>query len=258
MDQPNSYPSEKAFYPDAPLKVKELPQEMRPREEFLRRGAANVPDEVLLAIILRTGIPGKNVTELSRELLRRYNGLANLSKVDFEELLGLGIKGLGRVKCMELASALEISRRVMEHNRQHDKLEDTPAIRNPESAYLLLAPLARGLHQEIFWALLLNTKNRLIGQPIETTRGLIDSSPVHPREVFTKAVRYSAAAVILAHNHPSGDPTPSKEDIDITRRLIEAARIIGIRVTDHLIIGKPSGTSPGYISLREQNLVSFV
>ncbi|MDD4101807.1 MAG: DNA repair protein RadC [Kiritimatiellae bacterium] len=257
MDLQNSYPSDKSFYSETPLTVKELPQEMRPREEFQRRGAANVPDEVLLAIILRSGVPGKNVTEMARELLRRYQGLDKLCQVDFEELRSLRIKGLGKVKCMELACALEISRRVTEHRRQLEKRNDDPPIRDPESAYRLLAPLARGLQQEIFWALLLNTKNRLIGQPVETSRGLLDTSPVHPREVFTKAVRYSAASVILAHNHPSGDPTPSKEDLDITRRLIEAARIIGIRVVDHLIIGKPSDTSPGYLSLREQNLVSF-
>ncbi|HPB10668.1 MAG TPA: DNA repair protein RadC [Kiritimatiellia bacterium] len=242
---------------DTPLTVKELPQEMQPREEFARRGAANVADEVLLAILLRTGVPGKNVTELARELLRRYKGLANLCHAEFEELRNLKIKGLGTVKCMELAAALEISRRALTHQQRHDSRDDACPVREPESVYRLLAPLARGLQQEVFWTVLLNTKNRLIGQPIETTRGLLDTSPVHPREVFAKAVRYSAASVILAHNHPSGDPTPSKEDIDITRRLIEAARILGIRVLDHLIVGKPSPTSPGFVSLRERNLVSF-
>ena len=158
---------------------------------------------------------------------------------------------------MELAAALEISRRALTHQQRHDSRDDACPVREPESVYRLLAPLARGLQQEVFWTVLLNTKNRLIGQPIETTRGLLDTSPVHPREVFAKAVRYSAASVILAHNHPSGDPTPSKEDIDITRRLIEAARILGIRVLDHLIVGKPSPTSPGFVSLREKNLVSF-
>jgi DNA repair protein RadC len=257
MATPPSYPLEPTVYPDTPLTVKELPQEMRPREEFLRRGAGNVPDEVLLAILLRTGIPGKNVTELARELLRRFNGLANLAHADFEELHSLKLKGLGHVKCMELAAALEISRRAMQHQQQHASRKDDPPLRDPESIYRLLAPLARGLQQEVFWAVLLNTKNRLIGQPIETSRGLLDASPVHPREVFNKAVRYSAASVILAHNHPSGDPAPSKEDLAITRRLVEAARILGIRVIDHLIIGTPSPTSPGYVSLRECGLADF-
>ena len=257
MDPHPSYPPERAVYPDTPLTVKELPQEMRPREEFQRRGAENVPDEILLAILLRTGVPGKNVTELARELLRRYGGLANLSKADFEELRSLKIKGLGKVKAMELAAALEISHRAMAHHRQQEVRPDEAPIREPEGVYRILAPLARGLQQEIFWALLLDTKNKLIGRPVETTRGLLDTSPVHPREVFSKAVRYSAASVILAHNHPSGDPTPSKEDIDITRRLVEAARILGIRVVDHLIVGKPSPSGSGYVSLREKNLVAF-
>jgi len=253
MARQPSYPPERAVYPDTPLTVKELPQEMRPREEFLRRGAENVPDEVLLAILLRSGMPGKNVTELARELLRRYNGLADLSKADCDELLGSRIKGLGKVKCMELAAALELGRRAAHQGPRHD----APAIREPESVFRIVSPLARTLQQEIFWVLLLDTKNKLIGQPVETTRGLLDTSPVHPREVFSKAVRYSAASVILAHNHPSGDPTPSKEDIDITRRLIEAARILGIRVVDHLVVGKPSTSTPGFVSLREKNLVAF-
>jgi len=253
MDRQPSYPPERAIDPDAPLTVKELPQEMRPREEFQRRGAENVPDEILLAILLRSGVPGKNVTELARELLRRYSGLANLSKADHAELLGCKIKGLGKVKAMELAAALELGRRAAQQGPRHE----SPAIREPESVYRIVSPLARTLQQEIFWVLLLDTKNKLIGQPVETTRGLLDTSPVHPREVFSKAVRYSAASVILAHNHPSGDPTPSKEDLDITRRLIEAARILGIRVVDHLIVGKPSAATPGYVSLREKNLVAF-
>ena len=257
MDPRPSYPPDRAVYPDSPLTVKELPQEMRPREEFLRRGAENVPDEVLLALLLRSGVPGKNVTELARELLRRFRGLEHLVKADFHELHGLKIKGLGRVKCMELAAALEISRRARAHHHRQEARGDDLPIREPEAVYRILAPLARGQQQEIFWAVLLNTKNRVIGLPIETSRGLLDSSPVHPREVFTKAIRYSAAAVILAHNHPSGDPTPSKEDVDITRRLIEAAKILGMRVIDHLVVGKPSDQSPGYVSLREKNLVAF-
>ena len=253
MDQPPSDTPDRTVYPDAPMTIRELPVEMRPREEFLRRGAENVPDEILLALLLRTGVRGKNVTELARELLRRFGGLVGLSRADCEELLGSGIKGLGRVKCMELAAALELGRRAAQQGPRHD----APAIREPESVYRIVSPLARTLQQEIFWVLLLDTKNKLIGQPVETTRGLLDTSPVHPREVFSKAVRYSAASVILAHNHPSGDPSPSKEDIDITRRLIEAARILGIRVVDHLIVGKPTANSAGFVSLREKNLVAF-
>ena len=136
-----------------------------------------------------------------------------------------------------------------------------PAVRDPETAYRLLRPVmsaaTSGDSQETFFTLLLDTKHKVIGSPVEATRGLLDTSLVHPREVFREAVRQSAASVILAHNHPSGDPTPSKEDIDITRRLIEAGKILGIRIVDHVILGRPSDTSSGFVSLREKNLVAF-
>ena len=136
-----------------------------------------------------------------------------------------------------------------------------PTIRDPEAAYRLLRPLmdaaTSGDAQEAIFVLSLDTKNRAIGSPVECCRGLLDQCPVHPREVFREAVRQSAASIILAHNHPSGDPTPSKEDIDITLRLVEAAKILGIRVVDHVICGRPSDTTPGYVSLREENLVAF-
>ena len=134
-----------------------------------------------------------------------------------------------------------------------------PAVRDPEAAYRLLRPLmdaaTSGDLQETFFVLLLDTKNKIIGAPIECLRGLLNTCPVHPREIFREAVRQSAASVILAHNHPSGDPTPSKEDIDITRRLIEAGKILGIRVLDHIVCGRPSDTTPCYVSLRDKGLV---
>jgi DNA repair protein RadC len=137
-----------------------------------------------------------------------------------------------------------------------------PAVRDPEAAYRLLRPLmdaaTSGDAQETFFVLLLDTKNRAIGSPVECCRGLLDQCPVHPREVFREAVRQNAASLILAHNHPSGDPTPTKEDIDITRRLIEAGEILGIRVLDHVVCGRATADTPTpFISLREENLVAF-
>jgi DNA repair protein RadC len=136
-----------------------------------------------------------------------------------------------------------------------------PVIREPEAAYRILRPIidsaTSGNSQEAFFTLLLDTKNKVIGAPVECTRGLLDTCPVHPREVMREAVRQSAASIILAHNHPSGDPTPSKEDCDITRRLVEAAKILGIRIVDHVICGRPSDMTPGFVSLREKNLVAF-
>ena len=136
-----------------------------------------------------------------------------------------------------------------------------PTIRDPEAAYRLLRPLmdaaTSGDAQEAIFVLLLDTKNRAIGSPVECCRGLLAQCPVHPREVFREAVRQNAASLILAHNHPSGDPTPTEEDIDITRRLIEAGKILGIHVVDHVICGRPSDTTPCYVSLRDKGLVQF-
>lgn len=253
MAQHPSFNPNPAYKPDAPMTMHEMPLSMRPREELKRRGVENLSDELLLAILLRTGTRGKNVTELSREILRHYGSLSVLAKASYQDLRQSKILGLGEVKSQELAAALELGRRAAGQGPQ----EESPAICDPAAAYRVLAPLARTLNQESFWAILLNTKNRMIGQPIEITRGLLNSTQVHPREVFNKAIRYSAASIVLAHNHPSGDATPSPEDLAITRRLIEAARILDIHVVDHVILGNPSVQKPGFCSLREQNLVSF-
>jgi len=136
-----------------------------------------------------------------------------------------------------------------------------PAIRTPEDAYRLMRPLmdaaARGDSQEVFFVTLVDTKNKVIETPTECHRGLLDSCPVAPRIVLRQAIIRDAAGIVIGHTHPSHDPTPSKEDVDITRRLIEAAKIIGIRVIDHVVCGRPSETTPGYVSLREKNLVAF-
>lgn len=137
----------------------------------------------------------------------------------------------------------------------------SPAIREPDAVYRLVRPFITaatgGDKQEAFVTLLLDTKNKLIGMPRIATLGLLNSSMVHPRETFREAVRDGAASVVLCHNHPSGDPTPSKEDADITKRLVEAGRILGIPVVDHMVLGQPTPGSKGYYSMRESNLVAF-
>ena len=233
--------------------VQALPSEMRPREEMRRRGVHNVADEMLLAILLRSGTRGKNVIELARDILRKSNGLSNLAKASPEEIQALRIPGLGPIKAMELAAALALGRRVAELGPSAEQIP----VREPVAVWRLLEPQAQHLKQEIFWALLLNTKHVLIGQPVEVTQGLLDNSPIHAREVFSVAIRYSAAAVIVAHNHPSGDPTPSPEDIRITRRLVEAAKVVDVRLLDHVIIGRAKDGQPGFVSLREQGHVAF-
>ena len=154
---------------------------------------------------------------------------------------------------MDYAAAMEAAAAYVSVNR--------PAVREPEAAFRLLRPLmtaaTRGDSQETFFILMLDTKNKVIDAPVECLRGLLDTCPVSPRHILRQAIIRDASSIILSHNHPSGDPTPSKEDVDITRRLIEAAKIIGIRIVDHVIVGRPSDTTPGYVSLREKNLVAF-
>ncbi len=234
------------------LKVKELPVRMQPREMFDRNGAEHVPEEVLLAILLRFGTKGNNVVDLSRELIRRFGSLTALVRASTRDLSTL--KGIGPTKARELKAALELARRLSQ-----EQTEERPILHSPEDAARLLREAARELDHERFWVFPLNTRNRLqTARPLLITQGLLNSSLVHAREVFLPAITHKAAAVLLAHNHPSGDPSPSPEDLTITRDLVAAGKTLGIRVLDHVIIGQlRPGTSSYFLSLRESGLVRF-
>lgn len=232
-------------------RVRDIPERLRPREEMARAGAEHVSDDVLLAIILRSGVKGVNVVDLARQLIKTYGSLAALAAASPAELAT--IKGMGPVKAQVLAAALEIARRYSQ-----EAAPKRPRVRTPEDAAVLLRDDVRSLDQEVFWVLLLDSKNFLKGKPVEITSGLLDASLVHPREVFKEAIRLSTAAVVLAHNHPSGDPAPSSEDVRITKQLVEAGRIVDIKVLDHVILGKATGQGlPDFLSMREQGVVSF-
>ncbi|MGI6100581.1 MAG: DNA repair protein RadC [Lentisphaerae bacterium] len=239
--------------PYAATIVRDLPSEMRPREELERRGARNVPDEVLLAILLRTGRQGQNVIDLARTVLNRCGGLLGLAGMTFAEIHAHKIPGLGRVKAMELAAALELGRRAAGQAPS----AETSLLNDAEAVYNLLEPRVRHMPTEVFWVVLLNSKNRLMEQPFEVSKGTADSSLANPREVLMPAIRHNAVSMIIAHNHPSGDPTPSSADVRVTRQIAEAAKLMGIRLLDHVILGQPRGSQPGYISLRQQGLVVF-
>jgi len=232
-------------------RVRDVPERLRPREELDRRGVENVQDDVLVAIILRSGVRGMNVQDLARELLERYGSLTALASASVEELGRM--PGMGRVKAQVLRAALEIGRRL-----NQEGATDRPFVHTPRDAAVLLGPTARSLEKEVFWVLHLDAKNRLKGRPAQVTHGLLDASLVHPREVFRDAVRSATASVLLAHNHPSGDPTPSAEDVRITKQLVEAGRTLEIRVLDHIIVGKPGANGePQYVSMRESGIATF-
>jgi DNA repair protein RadC len=251
-------PGTKTAYADStPLcyRVCDMPLRLRPREAAERQGIENVSDATLLAILLRTGSRGLNVVELAERLLLKYGSLTALSRASIQELTAeTTFKGIGRVKAQILRAALDLARRMAEETRD----ERGTFVRTPEDAAGILRETARALDHERFWVVNLDTRNRTKGLPIEVSRGILDSSLVHPREVFKAAIQAGCAAVVLVHNHPSGDATPSAEDVRLTRQLIQAGQVIGIKVLDHVILGRRSvGHSRDFISLRESGTVEF-
>lgn len=221
--------------------IKELPAELRPRERLLAAGVQALSNAELLAILLRTGTKTESALDVARRLLSRPDGLQFLAGATLEELQQQ--KGIGLAKAAELKAALELGRRLAAFNLNRT------VIRNPQDVAGLLLDEMRFLDRENFRTISLNTKNQVLGID-NVSVGSLNSSLAHPREVFKDPIRRSAAAIILAHNHPSGDPTPSQEDILVTRRLVEAGRILGIEVLDHLIIGDGR-----FASLKERNLL---
>jgi len=247
-------PENALVYPvpvDRPLQVRDIPLRMRPREEFDRRGAENVSDAVLLALLLRSGTRGRNVVELANQLLIRHGSLSALARASTAELAQE--KGMGPVKAQVLKAALELARRIAE-----ERIGERPLLNVPGRVAELMREEVRRLEHEQFWILPLNVRNRLIAAPLLISKGTVDSSLVHPREIFKETLRTGCASVILVHNHPSGDPSPSAQDLAITRKLIEAGRLIGVHVLDHVILGirNQSGEND-FISLRESGLVVF-
>ncbi len=221
-------------------RIKDIPQEERPRERLLIYGAGALSNTELLAIILRTGTKGESALALATRILRDY-GLRALAKASAQELTK--IRGISHAKACQIAACFELGRRVASIGA-----ETKIKISSPADAYNLLADLSH-LNQEVFCILLLNSKNQLISRE-EVFKGGWTSSLVEPQEVFRRALVKGASRIILAHNHPSGDPEPSGEDIEITKRLKRAGDIIGIEVLDHIIIG-----DAGYVSLKEKGLL---
>jgi DNA repair protein RadC len=220
--------------------VREMPQQERPRERMLKYGPAALSDVELLAIILRTGGSGFSVLDLARQLLAEYNGnIAALFRADIPHLLKVG--GIGPTKATQLRAVFELSRRI------HTFTPEKKALRSPAQAAAIFIPFFKGEEKEKLLLLCLDTKCRFSpGSQIVLSEGSINSSIIDTREIFKKALAHNAASIILLHNHPSGDPAPSREDIDVTRKVVEAGRLLQVPVNDHIIIG--DGT---YASLRE-------
>lgn len=222
--------------------IKDLPVDLRPRERLRREGAETLSDIELLAILLRTGTATFSAIDLATAMLGRFDSLKSLVQASVEELSS--IKGIGLAKASQIKAALELGKRLAGAGAPV-----RVKISCPEDVVKLVMEEMRYLDREHFRALLLNTKNQVIFQDLISI-GNLNSSTVHPRELFKNAIKKSAAALILIHNHPSGDPTPSKEDVEITRRLSETGKIIGIEILDHIIIGDNN-----YISFKTKGLL---
>ena len=226
------------------LRLKDQPASERPRERLVARGPGALNHAELIAILLRTGLKGVNVVRVGENLLQKYGSLNALALATVDELKQ--VPGIGRDKAATLVAAFALAKRMEEERR-----DESPVLDNPATVVQFMRETNRLNNVESFQVLLLNTRKRLIrAEPI--SQGLLDTILVHPREVFRAAILANAAAIVLVHNHPSGDPTPSEADIKVTRDLIRAGQLLKIEVVDHVIIGRatPERTKD-YSSLRE-------
>ena len=222
--------------------VRDLPKEVRPREKLLQYGASALSDIELLAILLRTGTTSKSVLHLAEDVLAQYKdkGLAAIMHISPQEIAS--IHGIGLAKAATVIAAVELGRRLSERAaRTLEKVE------GPEDVARYVIPSLRFEQKEHFLAMFLDIRNRILALSTISV-GSLTSSIAHPREVFREAIRYSAASVILVHNHPSGDPAPSREDIQLTKQMMKAGEIMGIPVLDHVVVA-----GDNFVSLKEAN-----
>ena len=223
--------------------IKDFSEDERPLEQLYKYDPHVLKTSQLIALIIRTGASNASAVQLAEQLLEKYDGnLKEMAKQNAEDLNN-GIKGLGKNKAAQILAALELGRRLAKN------LEEKPQISAPADVARILMPSLRDLKQEVLYVLCLDTKNNVTNQR-QIFEGSLNVNIIHPREVFRFAIEEASASIILVHNHPSGDPSPSKEDIRATKQLIEAGNCIQIRVLDPIIIGDGS-----YVSLKEEGLI---
>ena len=228
----------------ANIRIKDLPDSERPRERLVNKGADALSDSELIAILLRTGLKGASALQVAQQLVQKIVTISNLTRATLADLRQ--VKGIGRDKAIALQSAFTLARRMAEEIGREGPLLD-----NPASIADLLREQNRPYEVEHFQVVLLNTRRRLISVE-NVSQGTLDTILVHAREVFKSAISASASAIVLVHNHPSGDPTPSEADIKVTRDLIRAGQVLKIDVLDHVILGRRTEQrAQDYVSLKE-------
>jgi DNA repair protein RadC len=228
------------------VKIREMPAQERPREKLAAHGASALTDPELIAILLRTGVPGANAIEVARKLLKDYGSLVGLSRCTVDELAG--VRGIGFTKAVQLVAAFGLGQRLARETLSKQKID------SPELVNELVGPEMRRLRKESLRVILLDTRYHLI-RVEEVSIGSVNESIAHPRDIFRPVLVSSAYAVIVVHNHPSGDASPSQTDHSLTRRLAEAAELLQIKLLDHIIIGTPAEGSPGYFSFKEAGVL---
>jgi len=225
----------------ATYRIMDLDETERPRERLARLGPQALSHAELLAILLRTGVPGESVIDVGQRLLKNFGGLAGLHRAAYEELCGQ--HGVGPAKAAQVKAAIELGRRLAAESP-----EERPAIHSPADAAALVQYEMSALEQEELRVLLLDTRNRVLSTS-KVYQGSLNSSQVRVGELFKAAIRASAAAIIVIHNHPSGDPAPSPDDVTVTRAIVQAGKLLDISVLDHLVIGRGK-----FVSLKERGL----
>ena len=227
----------------AHIPISEWPDSDKPREKLLKIGAEHLTSAELLAILISSGTDRYNALEIGKELIRKFDSLANLSNASCEELIS--IMGIGKARAVKLMASFQLSRNMLQEVAQ----ESPVFFQNPGDVARIFIPQIGHLKQEVFIVAHLDSAGKFINSEI-ITRGTLDTSLVHPREVFMSAIKHAAASIIVLHNHPSGQLTPSREDITVTNQLVDAGRIMEIPVQDHLIITRTS-----FVSMREEGYI---
>jgi DNA repair protein RadC len=221
--------------------IHDLPADERPRERLVKFGEQALSAQELLQLILGRGIAGESVVVTSQKLLAQFGSLQKLAEASIEELSS--VKGIGLAKAAQIKAVFEIGRRLSTQAPPYKSREFT----DPKKVYQLIKSKLKDYHKEHFYIIVLNSRNWSVA---EVSIGSLNASIVHPREVFSAAIKNKAASVIFVHNHPSGDPEPSADDLEITKRLVESGKILGIEVVDHIII-----TAGGFYSFKENKLI---
>ena len=234
------------------LKIKDLPIEARPREAFMRSAAPEreIPDASLLAILIRTGRIGSSAIDLAHRLINHFGSAAKLVEATWQQIVAAKVPGIGKVAAVQLAAAFTLVRR----NVRTSHRSFARAVETSDDVVRQVRSVGIDDTQECAYALYLDAKRHLLCEPMVISRGTADKTFIHPREIFRHAIRLGAVSVIVAHNHPSGDPAPSSEDIAETMRLRETGAVVGIPLDDHVVIGR-KGTHVSIVELLKEDLV---